>query len=646
MQMWTLRKGIRFTDHDGNLWTLARLTVTGNLLFENEVGATTPLTRVDLIRRFTNHEWSVDPSSLVTVEPVPYIRTPVDFESYPEADKTRARYRYSVIEPLLGRTSVRNSDLEECRAACPAKDDGEPPSLRSVRRWLTAYQTSHDMRSLLDSHRLKYRRRATEACDIIDQAIQELRFPEKPAQPADFNEIAEAIRYRIAIANQTLPECSQLWVPSRATLYRRFAELDGTESDKRLLGRDEAANRARTALGGPNVRHIFERVEVDHGQLDIVLYDPIRGVPLGRPWLTVAIDYYSKMILGFYLSLEHPDIHAVLECFRHAVWPKDAWLARYPDITTRWPAHGLWSNAILDNALETHAGDTVKALSDNGTGPLFCGRKKPWFKGSVERFIRSFQAKCAHPMPGTTKSNPVQRAGYPSEKSACIDYATYVHIVTKWIVEEYHRRRHRKLNMSPLEFWDRHIDDRIVRFPGSLVELELLTARRETRVLHRYGIEFDKVTYNSAALQEQRNEWWRTLPSSRDGPIVDFRYYRHTVDYIDVHDPLSTTFIQVPAVHRAITEGIDRFEYDLIRQALGPDWSLTDLQRAVGERRSLVNNSLLKVKDRKRLAKRNAMTEAMPAAESIASKARKSPRLPEHVRQRRPVELVPDVVTA
>ena len=643
MLMWTLRRGIRFYDQAGNLWTLSKLTITGNLLFEDEVGATTAVPRAELIRRYTNHEWSIDPKSLVTVEPVPYIRTPVEFECYPDKDKARARYRHQVIESLLASPTVNTAEIEAHRATCPKNDHGEAPSLRSIRRWLSAYRASRDMRSLLDPHRQRYCRKANEPSEIIADTIEELRFPHTPAEPADFGEIAEAIQARVAIANRSLPESSQLWIPSRATLFRRFAELDRTQSDNRLLSRDVAANRARTAQGGPRVRQIFERVEMDHAQLDIVLYDPVRGIPLGRPWLTIALDYYSKVVLGFYLSLEHPDTHAMMECFRQAVWPKNDWLARYPDILTRWPAHGLWSLAILDNAFEMHAKDVVAALSECGCEATYCGRKKPWFKGSVERFIRTFQFKCAHPMPGTTKSNPVERAGHPAEQGACIDYATYVHIVTKWIVEEYHRRVHRKLNMSPLEFWDRHIADRIVQFPSSLADLEVWTAKRETRVLHRYGIEFDKIVYNSAALQEQRNEWWRVLPSMKDGPLLDFRYYRHTVDYIDVHDPLTNTYIRVPAIHRTITEGIDRFEYDLMRQALGRDWTAADLQRAVEERRDLVNNSIIKGKDKKRLAKRWAMQEAESAAKSPCARPKKAKRLPDHVLQRGSVELVPDV---
>ena len=47
-------------------------------------------------------------------------------------------------------------------------------------------------------------------------------------------------------------------------------------------------------------------VQIDHTLVDIILVDPIDRLPIGRPYLTIAIDVYSRCIAGFILSLEAP----------------------------------------------------------------------------------------------------------------------------------------------------------------------------------------------------------------------------------------------------------------------------------------------------------------------------------------------------
>jgi transposase InsO family protein len=40
--------------------------------------------------------------------------------------------------------------------------------------------------------------------------------------------------------------------------------------------------------------------------MDLIVVDPIDREPIGRPWLTVAIDTYSRCIAGFHVTLEAP----------------------------------------------------------------------------------------------------------------------------------------------------------------------------------------------------------------------------------------------------------------------------------------------------------------------------------------------------
>lgn len=50
----------------------------------------------------------------------------------------------------------------------------------------------------------------------------------------------------------------------------------------------------------------LELVHIDHTLLEIELHSSISGEPLGRPWLSLAVDALSRRILGFYLSFHAP----------------------------------------------------------------------------------------------------------------------------------------------------------------------------------------------------------------------------------------------------------------------------------------------------------------------------------------------------
>ena len=47
----------------------------------------------------------------------------------------------------------------------------------------------------------------------------------------------------------------------------------------------------------------LERVEFDDTQLDLFVVDERTKLPIGRPWLTLRICAFTKLIIGYHLSL-------------------------------------------------------------------------------------------------------------------------------------------------------------------------------------------------------------------------------------------------------------------------------------------------------------------------------------------------------
>lgn len=138
--------------------------------------------------------------------------------------------------------------------------------------------------------------------------------------------------------------------PSRMTVERRIAQLDPVEQVTRRQGPD--AGRSRLSAGPvPPVRRPLDQVQIDHTVVDLIVVDERHRLPIGRPYVTVAIDVFSRCIVGLVVTLEAPSALSVGLCLTHMVTDKQAWLERV-GASVVWPMAGKPVELYLDNAAE------------------------------------------------------------------------------------------------------------------------------------------------------------------------------------------------------------------------------------------------------------------------------------------------------
>lgn len=115
-------------------------------------------------------------------------------------------------------------------------------------------------------------------------------------------------------------------VPARNTVAARIARMDPVEAGRRREGPDSV--RPLQSAGGeaPVVDSILEQVQIDHTVIDLIVVDEHERQPIGRPYLTVAIDVCSRCILGMVVTLEAPSAVSVGLCLAHAAIDKRPWL--------------------------------------------------------------------------------------------------------------------------------------------------------------------------------------------------------------------------------------------------------------------------------------------------------------------------------
>ena len=70
-------------------------------------------------------------------------------------------------------------------------------------------------------------------------------------------------------------------------------------------------------------------MQIDHPLVDVIVVDEIDREPIGRPWLTLAVDVATRMVPGFHLTVEVPCATSVALALSMAVLPKERLLASH-----------------------------------------------------------------------------------------------------------------------------------------------------------------------------------------------------------------------------------------------------------------------------------------------------------------------------
>lgn len=620
MIRFSLRKGLCFLEMVGakiQRLTLIKRLPSGKLQLEDADGETSALEPETLMQRWQEGRYVIDEENLGSASNVFSLATPRDLSTFTEGQQDVAKYRYGYISRL---EKTEGWPISSPDKLCPhiqtisdeIKDES-PPSPSSVWRWWLKYALTRSMTKLVDGRFRAGRKRDEEGYSLFEEALGEVYMnPQKDQGKA----VVDAVKLKVKRANASAEADRQIKCPSRASIYRWLAGLHADLVARARLG-DEAGEREfRVAMKRFKVSRILERIEIDHTPLDLIVIDKLTKLPLGRPWLTLAVDRYSRMIMGFYISFHSPSSFTLLQCLKRAIMPKDEWLARFPDIKGIWPAYGLPELIASDNGMDLHSDAYELACLEMGIEALFCPAKLPYLKGAIERLFRTFNTGLIHGLPGTVFSNIDERGDYPSEELAAIDMETLTHVLTKWIVEVYHLRRHRGLNMPPLAAWQESAKNVVIELPAYPRQLDLLVGIPATRTLFHYGLEIDYLRYNSDALRMIR---------AREGgtPKMALRYYEDDVGHIDVYDPETKEYIRVDAVDADYANGLTRHMHLLIRhytaKKYGDQWSDEQLLESKAEIQAIVAAAIQDKKMANR--KQAAILTVHDSEQALAGKA-------------------------
>jgi len=485
----------------------------------------------------------------------------------------RTALRWRAIEPLT--TLDRSPTEEELAARCRELAlQGTNVSTRSLRRWLSRWKKSGGGRLALSSRESRqggrggsrrhgWLRRFPQLKTFVTTALDQvyLTTARRPISAVVRRVLEDLERHNSrTTAAQALP------VPKPGTLARaiarRIAQLDPYEVDRGRWGRRIADMRHRSTSRQRLANRILERVEIDHSPLKIVV--GTEAGPLGQPWLTVLIDYHSRLIVGFCLGFEPPSYPVIMEALRQAILPKSYVRERYPAIKNPWPCFGIPERLVCDRGSDLTSKDLEQAAFQLGMELDFMPPRTPHLKGTVESFFDTLNDQLLSTLPGRTFRSWEKRADYSADDGPLLPYEALVEIIHRHLIDVYAQEKHPTAARTRLEMWQESAAEFPPALPASPDELVVLLSKSTERSLSVRGIELAGMFYLSDELAALRAE---LAANNLSADRLSVRYNPWDLGSVWVLNPVTRTYLQVPAVDSAL-RGLTSYQWRVLRRAV------------------------------------------------------------------------------
>ncbi|MAB13924.1 DDE-type integrase/transposase/recombinase [Parvibaculum sp.] len=331
------------------------------------------------------------------------------------------------------------------------KIPGWAPSPSTVGRWKARIRDidPHDrpsmIRALVPRHRDKgnrKRRLPDEVIEIMHQVIDTKYYNARNRSKRSCYEIlvAECIKDGLTPPSEPVflkaidEQCTQLAITKRSG--KRLANKE--ESLANFLYRDDPPDRY---IGSPHGSRPFEAVHIDHTQCDLELVCIETGRNLGKPWLTIAIDAYSRQILGFYLSYSPASRVSSFMVLR--------------DMVRRF--NRLPETVVVDRGSDLTSRDFRSITVMFGVSIKWRPGQKPRVGGVIERLFGIANKRLFHNLEGNTqimrKARESTKSVDPKRHAKWYLEALYT-ALEKWLFQHYANTEHPAVLRPPSEAFE------------------------------------------------------------------------------------------------------------------------------------------------------------------------------------------------
>ncbi|WP_151943962.1 Mu transposase C-terminal domain-containing protein [Aliarcobacter butzleri] len=474
-----------------------------------------------------------------------------DINDFKDEEFSEIQEKYLAIQPLL-KNQISRDEIEE-----HANKIGV--HFTTLYRWLNKYKSTGTLAGLLPrpSGRKKGETRLDfQTEEVIQKVIESYYLTyQKPSVQAVINKI------NIECKNRNITP------PGKNTIRNRIHKLSEYDVLRKRGNKSLARTLYKPTPGKFVAEYPMQLIEIDHTPVDLILVDDQHRKPIGKPWITVAIDIYSRMIVGYYLSLNAPSVTSVAMCISNTVLPKDELLLKL-DIDSNWDVWGFPETMHVDNGADFRA-DTIKhAGLLHGINIEFRPIGQSNFGGHIERVIGTLM-NITHEIPGTTFSNIQQKGEINPDKNASMTFSEFERFLVTFITKVYHKRLHEGIKMSPEQLWDIGIfgDEAPIGLPPKpsdpqSVLIDFLPYFKRT--IQKNGINIEGLNYYDYVLRSKIHEI-----DEETGKKKQFICKRdpRNIKFIWFYDDNVQQYYKISVADQSLPN-MTLWEYDLIKRNL------------------------------------------------------------------------------
>lgn len=243
--------------------------------------------------------------------------------------------------------------------------------------------------------------------------------------------------------------------PSYPTLLARIKAIPQQTADRSRHGNRVAYQNSEFVLvlyadTPVHGSRFLQYVHMDHTELDIELVSLRTGKCLGRPWLSLAIDAYTRRIVGIYLSFDPPSYRSNMMLLRDMVRRH----RRLPQFI------------VVDNGPDFRSHDFDRFTELMGIHVRYRPAGRPRHGAVMERIFGHAHSSYVHNLAGNTKATKKVRQTtgkfLPSRLAEwCLEYLYYG--LEYWAFDYYDTLDHPTLGMSPRQACERSLANAGVR---------------------------------------------------------------------------------------------------------------------------------------------------------------------------------------
>ena len=536
-----------------------------------------------------------------------------DIDEYSNEEFKEIQEKYSAIQPLL------SNDISREEIEAHAQKIGV--HFTTLYRWLRKYKSTGTLTGLLPkpSGRKKGETRLdfmTE--DVMQEVINNYYLTKQ--RPSVQSVI---IKINIACKNRGIS------APSKNTIRNRIHKLTEYDVLKKQGNRSTARTKFEPVPGKFKTDYPMQLIQIDHTPVDLILVDDDTREPIGRPFITTAIDVYSRMIAGYYLTLSPPSSTSVALCITNTVLPKDKTLLEL-DIDAEWNVWGFPETIHVDNGADFRAEALRTAGLAHGINIEFRPVKKSHFGGHIERALGTLM-KQTHEVPGTTFSSIKERQEYDSDKHATMTFKEFEKWLVTFITKIYHKRKHEGIGMSPEQLWEKGIFGEessvgLLPKPADSVSVTIDFLPIFHRTIQKNGVNIEGLNYYDHLLRSKIN--MMDEGTNKKKKFI-FKRDPRDIKYVWFYDDILQEYFKINVADQNMPN-MTLWEYELIKKRLHDNGATQinteQIIEAHEELHKQIEDSTKKTKKVRRLKQRlknkdteMSTTQELPTAKPLPS---------------------------